>query len=443
MRWWWTGLIVAACTSEPKDSTLDDSDLPEDTEVDAIDGARSPYAGCTDATPEVEQLGADWEVRTRHYRLLLDRAVVDRDEAELLGRLAEAAWGAWELYFDASPAPSEPLELLLKPDDASFRAAVLADGDAVPGEAGGYFSLISGRSYLHAQPTVYYTRVLFLHELTHQFHELTRRTDEALPFWYVEGMAEYLGLHDWDGRCVTLGVRPLATQEDPWEIARSELRTGALPGWVEDDSFPSRPSLMTWWRYLETSVPAFVEWRLAADAGDASYADPEGVFDPAALAAPYEAWLEDDQLPFSIVFVEWLPLGEDRVDAWSVVSSALRAKAGPSAGFGVTHSVPDGAGLGGVLVAYDSPQAHTAVLVDAGGLVYAFEVDGSSGAWTELGAVPEPTGPIAWTVAHDGDTALVTVDGVPFSVPSDTAPATGLALYDATVSFTEIMPSPW
>lgn len=436
---------LAACAGDPK--TTDETDEPGETDLDTEvpgDLVRGDYIGCVDEVPVVEEVDGRWRAETTHYRLWLDASVIDQQEATTLALLAEASWGAWETWFGEAPATEGPFELVLTRDLASFRVAISDDGDTAPDGAAGYFSYSSGRAYLYQQPTVYYTRVLALHELTHQFHEGVRASEGDLPFWYGEGVAEHLGLHDWDGRCASLGVRPLATQEDPWAQSLEELRTAELPDWVAGDAFPSRASLMTWWRYLELDAPvadAFRQWRSEADAGLASYT--EVPFVTADLAEPYADWLEADQLPFQIGFTEWLPLGEDRIEGWSEVSSMLRQKVAPGGTFGVRHSTPDGDGLAGVLIAYDDPAHQTAVMVDGLGGVYALRLDGDEVGWHDVGVVDPPGATVGWQLSHEGGAARVEVDGVSFEVDILQAPATGLALYEARVTFEQITPSPW
>ena len=50
--------------------------------------------------------------------------------------------------------------------------------------------------------------MLLLHELVHQWQDAVE-TNGGLPVWYVEGLAEGLSRHHWDGACLQLRVRPL------------------------------------------------------------------------------------------------------------------------------------------------------------------------------------------------------------------------------------------
>lgn len=64
------------------------------------------------------------------------------------------------------------------------------------------------------QPSAYYRRHLMLHEGTHAF--MNRWLGGAGPPWYMEGMAELLGLHAWQAGKLTLAVAPKSSEEVPY-----------------------------------------------------------------------------------------------------------------------------------------------------------------------------------------------------------------------------------
>ncbi len=172
--------FLSACTGP-----LTEDDTPPGDDDPAEDGwIRSEPEFCS--SPQVEADNEDptlWE--TTHYRLHLPG--VPAEEATEIARLAERAFPAFAAFFGAEPS-SLPLEAWLDLDAAAFQARLAEHG--IPGvpEAGGWFEPGVG-AFLFTQPTAYYTRVLFLHELTHQFHHATS-VQGAFPFWYSEGLAE-------------------------------------------------------------------------------------------------------------------------------------------------------------------------------------------------------------------------------------------------------------
>jgi len=62
------------------------------------------------------------------------------------------------------------------------------------------------------QPSDYYRRHLVLHELTHSF--MATQLGGCGPGWYMEGMAELLGTHNWEAatRDLQLGVMPTSRE---------------------------------------------------------------------------------------------------------------------------------------------------------------------------------------------------------------------------------------
>src|SRR5262249_26045016 len=152
-------------------------------------------------------------------------------------------------------------------------------------------------AYLFEQGNPYYTHVLLLHEATHQFHELSRTKGQALPFWYTEGHAEYLGRHDWDGHCVRLGTLPILSWED---IAAHALVDSKMPGIavapiVSGSDQADRPASWALFRYLDPGPhhDAFKAFRdaLDADLTDSAHSFAALVGDPASLSRPLSAWI--------------------------------------------------------------------------------------------------------------------------------------------------------
>lgn len=79
--------------------------------------------------------------------------------------------------------------------------------------------------WLDDQPSDYYRRHLLLHEGVHCI--MNTRLGACGPPWFMEGTAELLATHAWDGRTLTLGVIPRAKEDVPmWgriKIVRDDL----------------------------------------------------------------------------------------------------------------------------------------------------------------------------------------------------------------------------
>ena len=84
---------------------------------------------------------------------------------------------------------------------------------------------IDHEMWLTEQPTAYYRRHLLLHEGTHGFMNTLLGT--CGPGWYMEGVAELLGTHRWDGKQLTLGVMPTSREDVPG-LGRDSPRAGRL-----------------------------------------------------------------------------------------------------------------------------------------------------------------------------------------------------------------------
>jgi hypothetical protein len=67
--------------------------------------------------------------------------------------------------------------------------------------------------WLEEQPSDYYRRHLLLHEGTHSF--MLSFLGAAGPGWYMEGMAELLGTHTWNGDQLELRVFPIEKEAVP------------------------------------------------------------------------------------------------------------------------------------------------------------------------------------------------------------------------------------
>ena len=80
--------------------------------------------------------------------------------------------------------------------------------------------------WIYDQPSDYYRRHLLLHEGTHAF--MRHFLGSAGPPWYMEGMAEILGTHRWEGDRLTIGYMPRNRKEVPYwgrvKIVRDQVK---------------------------------------------------------------------------------------------------------------------------------------------------------------------------------------------------------------------------
>jgi hypothetical protein len=145
----------------------------------------------------------------RHVQLLTD--VPSSPAVDELPRVFDAAIPEWADYFELprNSVRGRWLGFLIQ-DREKFAALKLLPEDNpefINGYARGY------ELWLMDQPSDYYRRHLLLHEGTHAF--MQTQLGGAGPGWYMEGMAELLGTHEWRNGRLRLNVVPASREEVP------------------------------------------------------------------------------------------------------------------------------------------------------------------------------------------------------------------------------------
>jgi len=441
-------LLLVACGEGGTDPATGIDGSPSDTAITTPTPTTSTPTGWTAGTfcapttaPEAVADGTGWRVQTAHYDLWF---ATSQERAVELAQLAEASFLAFADYFQVEPPASTlPLVASIYVDDAAFEAAIAADGLSVPTDAGGYYHPSTQKVYSQLQPTQYYEDSLWVHELTHQFHYLARLDNSDAPQWYVEGLAEHLSRHDWDGECVRLGVIPLVSAEDFNSIALDQLQTDGwdVPGWLAGDGNWTRAQANAVVHWLDTQDhDAFTAFRDDMDAhvpmADA-FADHLG--DPADVQAEVEAWLPAHQEPFDHVFLEWQHRGPAEVRTVRMGSffSTIRLKQGSTLS-AVIHPA-GGSWDAGVLISYDGPDDHEAVLVADGGSVTLWEVVRGVVSWNAIGTASSAAdGTYAVSMTHDAGGASVWFEDTEIVVLPQHTPAAGLSVYGSEQTFSQI-----
>ena len=135
-------------------------------------------------------------IEGKHVTIYTD--VPASDKIDELPTIFDAAVPQWCEYFGVDVAKTKPwkMQAFLIRDKTRFEKAGLIPAGLPKFPAG----LNQGHEiWFFAQPDIYYTRHLLLHEGTHAFMQWFGNGVGA-P-WYAEGMAELLGLHRWsEGR---------------------------------------------------------------------------------------------------------------------------------------------------------------------------------------------------------------------------------------------------
>jgi hypothetical protein len=429
-----TWLLLVGCAEKAPDA---DDTASADT-ADTTDTLAHEPEVCASPSVALTADGTAWIATTDHYRLWIDG--FDEDEARNLATLAETAWQGFGGFFGV--ATGAPFQVFVAADDVGFHQLLAQDGISQPEGPGGYYEPSNGRAYLYRQPTAYYSRVLLLHELVHQYQDHVSGIG-GLPFWYVEGLAEALGRHHWDGACLDLRVRPLLSWEDAAADAQAELDAGVDLTAVLSGASDSRPIAQELVRLLTsdaTYADRFATWRHAV-AGGTSATDLD-VF--AATIAPVDevaaaltAFVPADQEPMTPVWLDWVPEGDDTAWGFGDASSAARVKASVDT-FAMTTGAPTGQENVGTVYGYDATTGDIELaLLAADGSVSRFAVVGGEVSWTTEAAVT-PAADVVWSQSAGDDVTTVTIGGESVDLPRALPAAGGVALYAADTIFDDI-----
>lgn len=394
-------------------------------------------------------------VQTPHYDLYFEDA--SPAEAEDLARLAEAAFEIWTRAFGSIPTglDSAPLEVEWYADQAGFEEAIIRDGGPPKPDTGGFYYLQTRKVYLHRQGTRYYSRVLFLHELAHQFHYLARTENAPVDNWYAEGLAEFYASHEWDGDCLRMGQISLLSFEDyPFNARKEATESGLDLQSLLDSGNASRPVGWAVFYYLQHAQPP--GWRAFRDAmdtgtGNAAKCFSELIGDPDTIGARIHDWLNDDssQQPIEPLYSDCWALG-DRDASLSLrctgFVAASHLKHLPATLFEVTIDPElaldvgesDDGWLGGVITNLQSPTAWQAYLVSKVGRIFLFKLRFDEGLPPLLAGFDEVQEPPPWKIRIDYARAVIDIGGSVYELPDDAPLAAGVVVYSGDVAFLQV-----
>lgn len=143
-----------------------------------------------------------FSILTKHYDFYLEGDNLDPlDTAKLL----EAAWKVKKDFFQASPPEGERLKIEMYANKQNYLEGLKRDklGEI---DSGGYYWEGNKKAYLWWQTAgIEFSRYLLLHEAAHQFEHLCNKKTRLAKFW-VEGIADFLGMHHWNGESIKLGA---------------------------------------------------------------------------------------------------------------------------------------------------------------------------------------------------------------------------------------------
>ncbi len=373
--------------------------------------------------------GAPPKEATPHVRA---RGDVDPALVEEFARLAEAAYPQWKAYFGAEPRKEWlPLDLVVLKDRASFLSAVHAAGASgdFPG-AGGYYHPATRTSYLYLQPHLSSSRLLVLHELTHQYqYKAVQDNGDRTPVWHKEGLAEHFGFHRRTAAGLETGALDVVAIDSRPVQCAARVREGKVDLWAigtgaaQADYTDALAMVETFLRTSDAGLrTAFHEWEKDVYRGAPAASRFEKAFrgkKDRLEAALKEVWGRFERT-WSIVYIAWDEDGGDVVGRglpWAFLKGS-RPLSGATASVEAAVALSPGAVAGGVAIGVRGPDDLVSAEVcdpDGGGRLR-LRVK-RAGVWTEIGTGDVPGGAlhrrVGLRLAVEGTDLVVTVDGNP------------------------------
>jgi hypothetical protein len=347
------------------------------------------------------------DLQTEHYDLHVEGL-----DAKDTGAMLEQLHDRLKDYF--ATEPKERLAVSVYATRERWAAALQADRQFVPPAAGGYYAPYTRKAYLWLQPSAYTTRQLILHEATHQFHFLVA-TGNIIPsaLWYTEGLAEYFGMHNWDGKHLVTGVVPAVTLEDyPAAALKALDNAGAnieqmLPNASRPESWALVHFLLN--RYpsqfrklagmLDHQQDAATAWEQAFGAS------------PVKLSAEFHRWIVDHAQPWKVVWIPWQQRGGVIVGESDTTNALTLLKDTPKTLAVELETAGMLAGKAGLVFAYRAAEDFSLLQVVPGNQVRIIRRE--NGAWSSVvsKALPPAGGPSTLTATQDGESTTLWVNG--------------------------------
>lgn len=344
-------------------------------------------------------------VKTAHYDVYAETV-----DAADTGAMLEALHAHLLKYFGR--APKERLKIQVYATKEAFEEALKRDKVGSV-EAGGFYAPETKTGYLWVQPSEYWTRQLILHEATHQFHLLTTAGNNAVPCgWYGEGLAEYFGGHNWDGKELKTGVVPAVSLENyPAQALRqfTDLKEN-LDGIVRGDIACDRALGWAIVHFLVNNHAA--RWKVLTAQLDAhkktekSWEKAFGKTGPEFVKA-FKDWLLSHQQPLRIVWIDWQERG-DAIEGKSGSGCGALFRETPSA-FEAAIELKKGTLRAGFMFNFKNNDDYVTLQVTRD---RAAVVKWTKGVWSELaGAAIDPAVPPVASYRRDGGDAVLSVNG--------------------------------
>ncbi|MAF65495.1 MAG: hypothetical protein CMJ84_07540 [Planctomycetes bacterium] len=260
----------------------------------------------------------DVEHATRHFRLIVSGTI---EEAQEAGEVLELARERLKALFRAQPARKKGARHTVRilENRLSWLTAIRSRGVEPPALADFVHYLPDEDTvFLYGGETAYARRALLLHGATQQFHcQAKPKNRDLVRTWLTMGLADHLSMHTWDGKTLTLGVLPLACDDDIFGRARAALTAQEFnPAALFEDGIAQPEICMVLIRYLlDESKPARRKKFTKLGLGyNGSKLHPQTYVrllgDPESLSAQLIDWIDTHQLVLETVAGHWEDRGQ-------------------------------------------------------------------------------------------------------------------------------------
>lgn len=225
----------------------------DETVVETIDEpVKAAKDGIAPAPEVVQNQQGLYELVTPRLTLITD--IPMDDELKSWPGLIEQSLIQWQVYFGVDAKRMEGLHVTAMLIGDRERLTNIGLLDNIPGFDEGY--QYGNNIYLREQPTVYFRRLLFLHEATHWI--MWKLYGGGGSPWFMEGMAEMQGTHSLtDGR-LKLGVIPSAR-----ELVSGWGRLRLIDETLKREDAPSMSQILAYGNQREDHVVRYA-WSWAA-----------------------------------------------------------------------------------------------------------------------------------------------------------------------------------
>lgn len=321
---------------------------------------------------------ADWEPKefpraelrhtTAHYDIRMQGT---EGEADVFGRVLEAAWPTFKQFFHGEPPLKEGERLAIRifeNQESCLVGAMNEKADMPPIKYPAWFSQGNGAVYLYRFGGDWFTRYLVIYGACLQFHGLTKSRKRDLDEWYVHGIAESFAVHSWDGEHLELSTNPPIAALDHPARALAELGGKQIGLDPFTDERLNNPSVR--WavvRFVTSTADGryrgrFEKLALGATGSKMSGHDfMRSLGQEREISQEFSAWLLGAQMPLEVIDPDWEAISDGRIVGRSKADEQALCAAKPEFSrlkITVDSSSDPDAGVPGILFSFQDDRNY-------------------------------------------------------------------------------------